>query len=615
MSNGSPFGFSYSLDPAGRTSGKVGGGDIATEDLFAIAALSEYHLGGGAMLARNPLNGRQMVLAAEVLNALSHCSGFRAMDEHVSDLMDGASGQPERARAIRAILQSVRDGGLTLSAVERCRELAPRPAAAVPAPPVGVIITCDRPAALERLLASILAGCDLERARRLCVVDDSRVEAHRRRNRELLESFAARAACPAVYFGPDEARGLLAELLRRLPAQEASIRFLLDAERWSEFVSTGVSRNLAQLLSAGHPQIVFDDDAVCRLYRPTFAQPGFELSTGRRQALFFDELSAQEDCRLDGGDDALQQLGSCLGLALPEALAAMGAERLEPSAWRHAEAAFAAALRTDSRVLITECGTLGDPGTQDYSWVALMPAESVRRIARDPGQSALALRQAQCWLGVDRPTFAPGANFSQITGFDNRDFLPPYFPFGRGQDRLFGDTVRFLFPGHLALVHPWAVLHLRVQEAAAPASRPRGRVGPGDFPGYLTFGPLAQGGSCHAAEARERLDALAAAFSDLGSAPAQALSRLYLENRLRELAGHMETLRRNLAASDGGEPTWQDGLRKTLQEYRADMEREPDLTGRQETIPLWRSAWTGFGQALRDWPLIRENAKEILADQ
>jgi hypothetical protein len=290
----------------------------------------------------------------------------------------------------------------------------------------------------------------------------------------------------------------------------------------------------------------------------------------------------------------------------------VGAGRLEQSAWRHADASLAAALSRDSRVRVTECGTIGDPGTPDDRWLGRMPPESVQRLAGDGRQAELALRHSLCWLGVDRTTFASCANFSQITGFDNREFLPPYFPFGRGQDRVFGETVRFLDPGSVALIHPWAALHLRV-DGLERAQRLQQRWSPDGFPGLLTFLPLERHGDCHARDRGLRIATLAAAYGDLGGCPPSTVVRLRAEQRLRNIRGHLEEVSRNLSLSQGGDPAWLEWLGRRQHELREEMNRDPPLPERHEQLVThWQSAWTGFGRALEAWADIRAAAADIL---
>ena len=329
------------------------------------------------------------------------------------------------------------------------------------------------------------------------------------------------------------------------------------------------------------------------------------------QALFFESIEEQEARRIRDDADAVRRLNRCLGLTLPDALAAMGASRLEQQAWRHADSGFAAQLSRHSRIRVTECGTFGDPGTQDYAWLAALPGETLRRIAGDPRQAELAMRNSPCWLGVERTSFVPTANFSQVTGFDNRDFLPPYFPFERGQDRVFGETVRFLFPGSVALAHPWAVLHQRVT-GTGRAQALQQRWNPGGFPGFLTYAPLERAGASHAGDLPTRLAGLAAAFADLGHSPPAALLRLHAELQLRDQSQRLAGLRKSLELSGGASPEWADWLEQDLRKTRAATQREPAMPANSaEILALWQTAWRAFGRALAAWPAIRDAAGEL----
>ena len=91
----STFSYSFSL-----------GGDSPVEqeqELFALDQLSEVEQPDGAILARNPRTGREMVLPLEVLNAMSYCSDFRSMDQHVAMLMEGNEPDDGKADAIRSV--------------------------------------------------------------------------------------------------------------------------------------------------------------------------------------------------------------------------------------------------------------------------------------------------------------------------------------------------------------------------------------------------------------------------------------------------------------------------------------------------------------------------------
>jgi len=587
-------------------------------ELFAVGKLSEYPLPEHTVLVRNPANGRTLRLPEEVVTALTFCDAYRTLEEHADELMKGSDGNPDRRRAIREVVKSVRDGGLTSSARSLCETLRPRQAATAAAPdPVVAVITCDRPRALARLLDSMAESCDFGQIHRCCIVDDSRSETAARQNRELAGRLASRTGSRVDYFGRQEASALQAYLAKRLPYAQDAIRFLLDWEGWREFVSTGTARNYCQLLSAERPLVVFDDDTVCRLYAPAFERAGPEFSLGRLQAQFFDDLSEQDPLRLQGHADPVRRHLQCLGQCIPEALGALGLDRLEQDAFRHARPDAVAPLHQGSRIRVTECGSVGDPGSIDYTWLGSLPEETLDILCRDERQASLAAAESRCWLGVSRPTLTHGANFSQVTGFDNRDFLPPYFPIERGQDRIFGDMVHFLYPDSVSLIYPWAVLHLRENRMVVRPGRMEDFNPAGDI-GHLTGVPATRVEGCAATGLQPRLDFLAASFTDLASASHDTIIDLCSEQRLRRKSWTLTQASASAHRCRNAPQDWKGWLARAEKSAQESLLSTPawlqpdrvDKPGRGEIIDFWRDAWRRFGDSLVAWPAIRRAAAE-----
>jgi hypothetical protein len=110
-----PTSFNYTFSSPASPSSKP------EPELFALDKLTSFQLPNNQVLARNSRTGKEMVLPQDALNALSFCTNFRTIEEHVETLMEGLDGDPARAAAIREVVQSVHDGGLTISASEICR--------------------------------------------------------------------------------------------------------------------------------------------------------------------------------------------------------------------------------------------------------------------------------------------------------------------------------------------------------------------------------------------------------------------------------------------------------------------------------------------------------------
>jgi hypothetical protein len=118
-------------------------------------------------------------------------------------------------------------------------------------------------------------------------------------------------------------------------------------------------------------------------------------------------------------------------------------------------------LGPDSPILVTACGSYGDPGIANNYWLFSLEGDSLERLRRSEGHYRRCLRERNLWLGRAGYQFVPNiALLSQLTGIDNRALLPPYFPLFRNEDFLFGFMTQLLHPDALMLDLPWAIAHL-----------------------------------------------------------------------------------------------------------------------------------------------------------
>jgi len=613
-----PTSFSYTFSGPGPK------GPAPEAELFAMDQWNEFRLPGGQVLARNPNTGKEMVLPQEVVTAMSYCREFRSLAEHVDVLMEDLDGDPARAAAIESVVKSIRDGGLTVSARDICRELAPVEAAEpIGEKPVVVVLTCERPQALERLLGSMLANCDLAAVDCCFVVDDSRSPESGARNREITDKADQSASTRIRYFGAAQSRELMDGLIARMPRHEEAIRFLIDRQRWKDYPSYGVARNFSHLLSVGRPVIVFDDDTICEVCEAPVQEAGVEISSRQREARFYADNEEWRELRDAEQHDPVARHMQCLGLTLPQALSVLGIPGLAQSDLRLAPYDFARRLDRDSPVLITECGALGDPGTGNNCWMAQLTGDSRDLLLGIEGRLQLALEQRCCWMGRARPLFSPEGNISQVTGFDNRRFLPPYFPITRGEDQLFGYITRHIYPNSVVLDYPWAVPHLPIPERNWSESERRFALS-ARFPRTLKEQIARRGDESISDNPHSRLEYLARYYIDLADSPDEALMDRFAgdwhDYRARQLRG-MEKI---LQESKTGSREWQDYIEDAFGQIQSSILGElsvgalegsaGDLRGR-ELVDFWREAWRGFGQSLLAWNDIRETAREFTTEK
>jgi len=609
------FSLDMKVDPAGFK---------PLPDWIAFDLCLAYPVPGGNLLLHNTRNGKRAMVRPEVYNALMQCREFKTIEQHTATLIGLESAMQGQQADIRKVLQSMLGSGMMVSAKSVCDQFkatAGQDAAVRQNPaPVVAILTWERPQALERLLESIARNCDTEKVHCIYVVDDSRKAANIELNRALTERFATRVSSPLRYFGQQEQQSWLDQMVKELPEQENAIRFLADGSRWRDYWTSGLSRNLALLLSPGHRLVMIDDDVVCDVYDPPQLKPGITFSDDAREAMFFAGEQDWSHLHQPINPDPVDRHMQCLGLTFSEALEVLGQNNLKASGFQNATALQLSELHAGSEVLLTECGSLGCPGTNDNTWLPDLTRASLKRMLASEETTARALGARKVWSGRNHPHFAPRPNMSQITGFDNRRMLPPYLPIQRGEDRLFGYMLDYIFPTSVTLDYPWAVPHLPL-----PERKWRDRdldFSPGDsFPMFFVEQIIGHKSDCLSTHPEQRLSSLSGWFSDMASAPAHKLTSMYRDSRLAGDSARLAQLTELLATTDPAPVNWQNYLRNGITQLNADLDlasREnfvvrgvPATLEGDELIAFWRGVWGDFAGAISAWPEIRQAAARI----
>ncbi len=594
-------------------------------DLVAFDLCKAYPTPDGNLLLHNARSNKRAMIMPEVYASLVSCSQFQTLDQHTANIIERNPGMQDQQSDIRNVLQGMLDSGMMVSAKKTCEQLKQKASTPVEdkktAAPVVAIITWERPQALERLLESITANCDTGNIHRLYVIDDSRKAENISQNQALVEKFSAGINAPLQYFGQQEQQSLLGELAKQIPEHESTIRFLADQSRWRDQWTSGLARNLALLLSCGHRLVMMDDDTLCDVYNPVRPKPTITFSDDAREASFFASEQDWDAQHQDLNPDPVNRHMQCLGLTFSEALNVLGQNNLQAAGFANSTALLTSELQTDSPILMTECGSLGCPGTGSNTWLPDMAPAALKQMLASDQTTTLALNSRLAWVGRNHPHFAPRSNMSAMTGFDNRQLLPPYLPITRGEDRLFGNMLDFVFPSSITLDYPWAVPHLPIPQREW---RKEDRdFTPGDsFPMFFVEQVLEQKSSCLATSPVDRLVALSSWFNDLAASSSEKLAAIYQDTRLRTTSVQLQHLDLLLKAAESAPADWQEYLQNGIEQLNAGMDlasREdfplkglPATMESDELIAFWRGIWTDFATALRAWPEIRKVAAKII---
>lgn len=583
-----------------------------TRDLVAFTDCELIRLNEQMALVINRFNGKQQVIAPEVVDALTYCSTFETINGHAHAL---ARTRPELKGNIamaQSALNTLNNAGMLLRASDMVQRFKSVAKTAV-APTRVFIITCDRPAAVERLLDSMLEIEQLSRHQAFYLIDDSRDPENQQANADLVAGFSTRTARGMAYFGPEQQQALMHDLITAMPEHEQGIRFLIDQARWIDEKTYGRSRTLALLLSVGYRAIVLDDDILCRAVNPIIEQPGIGFGGGTRQAAFFPDNNTMMSLMQDTGFDALSGHAEQLGQPLGHAVHTLKGTDLNVNDLESVNAMLVNVLKPEGRVLITQSGSWGDPGTGGAHWALSLDPDSVDRLLAAPHGMNEAITNRRMWLGSPRPSIVKMAVMSQMTGLDNSALLPPYFPVFRGEDLLFGAMVETMHHDGSAIEYGWSVPHLPIQKKETHMREPiAAKGGIGMFARYLTE----RVDYNDAANPEIRLQTIA---WDLRRMAGRSTRDLIIDYRTQLGHAHGDQLR-NLRSQqahshDVGSNNWQQYIQRGIDEViqainsphkLSEITRQTAGLTDVEITARFRALAMGFAAALDAWPQMRE---------
>ena len=616
MTDKTGFSLSMSVDPASSFK--------PLPDKVVFDLCRAYPVPGGNLLLHNTRNGKRAMVKPEVYASLLLCSQFMTFEEHAAAIIERNPDMQGQQADIRTVLQSMLDSGIMLSAknisdsykIKDEHKNGQKENTA----PVVAILTWERPQALERLLESIATNCDTGNFHRLYIIDDSRKVENINQNQALIKRFSSTISSRLQYFGRAEQESFVSELVKQLPEHENAIHFLTDPSRWKDHWTAGLTRNLALLLSSGRRLVMIDDDAICDVYNPPHQKHDITFSENPREAVFFGSEQEWAHLQQPINPDPIDRHMQCLGLTFTEALTVLGQNHLKPAGFTNATALQISELQPGSAVLVTECGSFGCPGSKNNAWLPNMAPVSLKRMLASGKKTTQALGSRKVWSGRNQPHFAPRSNMSQITGFDNRRMLPPYLPIMRGQDRLFGNMLDFIFPESVVLDYPWAVPHLPLPDRQW-RNKDLDFTPPDSFPKFFVEKIVEYKSSCQSASPVDRLSALSTWFNDLATADTDSLTAMYRDNRLGRDSEILQKLTALLATAETAPVNWQNYLRNGIAQLNSDLNRVsredfevrglPAALESDALITFWKVIWSDFAAALKAWPDIRDVATKI----
>lgn len=560
--------------------------------------------------------GETHVMTFQVLQALDQSREFRTLDGHVARIVATIPGLQSQRESVSRVLESLVGRGLLLSDADFLRRLR---ASAIPEPaPLRAIFirACDRPAQLERLLASL---ADSERRcganRHYVLLDDSRSRTAANRHRDLLREFARSTGCNLTYVGASERERIVGKLARAVPQSASILPWLLGGAADTGRFGGGRGWNLALLLSAGARLILLDDDHLLPLRRIEGARVGLDPNPQSPASTQFfrnleNALGAGEEVDEDPFQLHLDVAGHAFG-----AVTADSRYNVERTSLLGLALSRLDHLQGDARILATHQGAYGSSRAESGAWLYQLPSAERAEFVASRDAYLRNIETGSIWYGHKQACASASARFTPFA-LDNSVMLPCTNPTGRGEDALFSRVAELCHPGALTLELPVAIGH--VQETQRKRSPFTMAALTPQFNYFLSDFVQRQLPDFHAEAPDQRLRLLAAHLQDIGAASESARTRQLVEYLAYARSDLIERLQHQFDGAQDAPVYWQADVRSVIEANgRALIAKNPPRLGEWPVdadaaacAKLLREETAQLATAYATWPSLWSYARD-----
>jgi hypothetical protein len=594
------------------------------------APVHSFDLGPEHCLLRFLETGDELVLNRGAMQVLGQCDVFASLEEHATRLAAATRGDRNSVSRIQGLLEQLAERGALLPESRLRAGLlgsSTVPDQAQPAKPVVVIRTCDRPAALARLLSGLAPYCDAGDVERVLVVDDSRDASARTENRQSLERLR-RAGVSTYYHGHDAQQALARRCAGLVEGAESAASWLLVPDADGSVPTPGRALNHALLLTAGERIILLDDDVVVT---PKEGSPHIDaapvVGNVPLEAGFYRGFESVQDSTRVADLSPFAVHAACLGRTLATFLQSSTVrDDTFANPWLHSR--DVADLHADVPILVSVNGVFGDPGTQQAHWLYdLGEGHGYRQLVASEDDYRYFTTHRTVWRGHHRTALLPDHDLMLTAGVgvDNRRFMPPTAPRGRNEDLLFGNIVKYLYPASMTVSLPWGLVHQPETER---------RWDPADLDRPHRAGPLALLASlsracaplCPARSELQRLAFLAESCRSIADASPGRFRDHVMQQILTSRSRLVQRLQAHLAERTSAPRYWSEDIRRII----AANTRPPDHSIENWAMTIGfgsnkdssadaeerlRSLYRDYSCALDVWPQFWESCRDIGLDR
>ncbi|MEM6988845.1 MAG: hypothetical protein AAF721_00060 [Myxococcota bacterium] len=355
----------------------------------------------------------------------------------------------------------------------------------------------------------------------------------------------------------------------------------------------GANRNAMLLDQLDTRALCTDDDAIPHLFCPPTRQPSRRVGPGVCPLSYWPDDAAPEP-----------EPESKSALAVAEAVLGRRCDEVHPELQ----------IGNASRIAVATFGVWGDAGVGGPFFMLTQRGEARQRLVaqgryRERSASRKVLRLAP------GPTLSPGGFFmAGAAAYDGHEYLPPFFPFGRNEDGLFGTQLGVVASQRYIAHLPWAMQHAPL-ESRSFGARDRDYQTPRICD---LLRPLVAACS-HALSGEEpatRCAALGQRFVQLGRGPDEHLDQTLAWGWWTQVHRASSRLQALMHEHDGQPAAWADDIRRYVSTASAARRRSPTPRPTESEgggTDATRQWIIEYGRMLAHWPSIVAAARRLRA--
>ena len=292
----------------------------------------------------------------------------------------------------------------------------------------------------------------------MIICDDSK------KNGEVLKNFyeiKSKNNVDIYYFGRDQKQKFIERLYKDLKdlVKKEILQFMISDTFYQ--YACGANRNALLLASAGSNIVSCDDDILFESYVSKIQNNNeIDLTSQKRvmEILFYDNKKDLFDFVEPIDLDIINEHESFLGKNASEIISLKENSSISIKEIKYDF--LLSLIRDDSSVKITMPGIIGSSGMGSPSPILWIPDEQKERVFSSKKMYESSICSNEVFRAPDKIKISDN-NFlmSYNIGLNNQEFLPPFFPIGRGTESIFNSILRKIFLNSCICYMPFAVNH------------------------------------------------------------------------------------------------------------------------------------------------------------